>query len=473
MSWILLYTTSEWIIRLVMLPVITSGRKPNTAMAWLLVVFFLPWLGLVLFLVFGTRRLSTRRRQRSAECFERLEREAKRFVDDPNIVHPDLGPQLDPTVRMAERLGSLPILGGNRADFLADTQEVIDRIIADIDQARDNVHLLFYIFSDDETGDRVIEALGRAAGRGVKCRLLVDSVGSWKSIRSLIAKTKARNIELHEMLPVGVFRRRIARIDLRNHRKLAIIDGRIAYVGSQNIVNADYGHKNLAWHDLMVRLTGPITIELQAVFATDWYLESDKMLGGPSVFSEPELTGDVSAQTLPSGPIFPVENYQRLVVSAIHGAQQRVIITTPYFVPDEPLLQAIQIAVWRGVQVDLIVPKRCDQLIVGAAARAYYQDVLDAGASMHLHTQGLLHSKTMTVDDSIALIGSSNFDIRSFAINFELNMLLYGPAVTRRLRAQQLEYLADAIELDSTKWQQRSGTVKLIDNIARLMSPLL
>ncbi len=168
-----------------------------------------------------------------------------------------------------------------------------------------------------------------------------------------------------------------------------------------------------------------------------------------------------------------MENYQRLVVSAIHGAQQRVIITTPYFVPDEPLLQAIQIAVWRGVDIDLIVPKRCDQLIVGAAARAYYQDVLDAGARMHLHTKGLLHSKTMTVDDSIALIGSSNFDIRSFAINFELNMLLYGPEVTQRLRSLQLNYLSDSIELDAGQWQQRSRAARLVDNMARLLSPLL
>lgn len=473
MSWILLYTTSEWAIRLIMLPIITSRRRPDTAMAWLLVVFFLPWPGLVLFLTFGSNRLSPRRKQKSAECFRRLEQEGQRFVGDPNIVHPKLTPQLDSTVRMAEQLGSLPILGGNRVEFLADTQLVIDRLIADIDRAENHVHLLFYIFSDDDTGKQVMDALGRAEARGVQCRLLVDSVGSWRSIRSLAAKSKALGIEMYEMLPVGVFRRRIARFDLRNHRKLAVIDGRIAYTGSQNIVNADYGRKNMAWHDMMVRLTGPISIELQAVFVTDWYLESGQMLGGNAVFASPELDGSVAAQTLPSGPIFPVENYQRLVVSAIHGAQQRVIITTPYFVPDEPLLQAIQIAVWRGVQVDLIVPQRCDQRIVGAAARAYYQDVLDAGAHMHLHTQGLLHSKTMTVDNSIALIGSSNFDIRSFAINFEINMLLYGADVTERLRHQQLKYLGDSIELSAEEWQQRSRSARIVDNMARLMSPLL
>ena len=307
----------------------------------------------------------------------------------------------------------------------------------------------------------------------MKCRVLVDDVGSRKPLRSLWAKMKAKNIELRTMLPVGIFRRSMARIDVRNHRKLAVIDGHIAYAGSQNIVDASYGHKDLAWHDMMVRLTGPITLELQAIFVTDWHQESQEVLTGPDIFVRPELTGNVPAQTLPSGPAFNVESYQRLVVGAIYDAQRRVIITTPYFVPDEPLLQAIQMAVLRGVQVDLIVPKRCDQIIVGAAARAYYDDVLEAGAHLYLHTKGLLHSKTMTVDESVALIGSSNFDTRSFAINFELNMLLYGVDVTTRLRACQLRYLHDAIKLDPQEWSRRPATRRLLDNMARLMSPLL
>ena len=268
----------------------------------------------------------------------------------------------------------------------------------------------------------------------------------------------SQGIEIHPALPVGILRRRMARIDMRNHRKLAVIDGAIAYAGSQNIVNADYGHKDLAWHDIMARMTGPITMELQAIFVADWHQETLEILTGPDIFVDPVLTGDVPAQILPSGPIFPVENYQRLVVNALHSARRRAIITTPYFVPDEPLLQAIQIAVWRGVTIDLIVPERCDQKVVGAAARAYYEDVLDAGANLYLYTAGLLHAKTITIDDSIALIGSSNFDIRSFEINFELSILLYGADVTRRLREQQLNYLRNASPLDITQWRQRSST---------------
>jgi cardiolipin synthase len=473
MTWYLAYYLSEWLIRLVMLPIVASRHKPAAAMSWLLLVFFLPWVGLAIYLAFGTLRLPYLRRRRIGEISTKLEAESRRFRGDVNIVRPDLGPKLASTVRIAEQLGKFPILGGNEAVFLADTQRVIDRLIEDIDQARHHVHLLFYIFWDDETGLRVIEALGRAVQRGVTCRVLVDAVGSRRPYRGLAAQLTARGIHFHAMLPVGIFRRKMARVDLRNHRKLAIIDGQIAYTGSQNIVNASYGHKDLAWHDMMVRLTGPITLELQAIFVTDWHQESQEVLTGPEIFVSPELTGSVPAQTLPSGPTFPVENYQRLVVGAIYDARQRVIITTPYFVPDEPLLQAIQLAAWRGVQVDLIVPQRCDQILVGAAGRAYYNDVLQAGANLYLHTKGLLHSKTMTVDESLALIGSSNFDIRSFAINFELNMLLYGADVTRRLRDEQLKYLCDSQRLDARQWRQRPALRRLWDNMIRLLSPLL
>ncbi len=476
MSWILLFSLSEWIIRLVMLPVVTSRRRPNTAMAWLLLIFFIPWAGLVLFLIIGTRRFPRSRRLQLRHTVSQIEKATERFADDPNIVHPQLNPQLDSTVRMAEQLGLLPILGGNKIEFLADTQQAIDRLIADIDSAKHHAHLLFYIFSDDATGRSVMDALGRASERGVTCRLLVDSVGSWKSLRSLTALATERGVELHEMLPVSIYhrvRRRMARIDLRNHRKLAVIDGQIGYAGSQNIVDANYGHKDMAWIDLMARMTGPICLELQTIFIVDWNQESNELLTGPDILVSPTLVGDTPVQTLPSGPSFPVQNYQRLVVSAIHAAQRRVIITTPYLVPDEPLLQAMQVAVLRGVDVDVIVPRKGDQIIVAAAARAYYQDILDAGVHLYLHGQGLLHSKTMTVDDSIALLGSSNFDIRSFAINFELNMLLYGPEVTQRLRGLQLHYMAQSERLDARQWRRRPRSRQIVDNMARLMSPLL
>lgn len=471
--WPLLYYASEWAIRLVMLVVVPRRRRPVSSTAWLLIIFFQPWAGLGLFLLLGGSRLRRRRIGRHARLLAKLRTVSRRFENHPHVVRPDLGPHPMGVVALAERLGHMPILGGNDMVLLSGTAEVIDRLIADIDTAGDHVHLLFYIYADDETGRRVADALARAAGRGVTCRVLVDAVGSRGMFRRLGPKMVEQGIEVKEALPVGLFRALMARIDLRNHRKLAIIDGRAAYTGSQNIINADYGHRDMAWHDLTTRLTGPAVLELQAVFIEDWYFETDEVLDGEGIFPPPRVTGPTPVQTLPSGPNYPTENYQRMVVDALHAAREHVIVTTPYFVPDEAFLQAVQTAVLRGVEVEIVVPRRTDHPLVDAASHAYYDDLFDAGARIHVYRQGMLHAKTMSIDDAIALIGSSNFDIRSFSLNFEINLLLYGRDVTCILRARQNRYIAGSVELTPQEWARRPKIRKVLQNIAKLLSPVL
>ncbi len=468
-----LYDLSEWVICLVMLVVVTRRRQPSSAMAWLLVIFFLPWVGLVLYLLIGEHRLPRRRTRRHARLLRELKALDRRSEGRPSVVRPQLGPDAMAAVTLAERLGSMPILGGNDVELMTRTEDVIDRLIADVDAAEHHVHLLFYIYADDETGRRVAEALGRAVERGVKCRVLVDSVGSARMLKRLAPKMLARGVELHETLRVGIFRRRMARIDMRNHRKLAVIDGRIAYTGSQNIANADYGHKDLAWHDMMARLTGPAVLELQAVFMSDWSFDTGEILDGEDVFPDPPLAGSIPVQTLPSGPSYPTENYQRMVVAALHAAREHVILTTPYFVPDEPFMQALEVAVLRGVEVELIVPKRTDRWLVAAASRAYYTALLEAGVKLHLYQSGLLHSKTMSIDHALAFLGTSNFDIRSFTLNFEVNLLLYDADVTERLRAEQRRYIEDSVQMTRQEWRNRPAAQKVFENIAKLLSPLL
>lgn len=469
-----LYYASEWVIRAVMLVVVVSRRRqPSSAMAWLLVIFSVPWLGLVLYLLVGENRLPRRRTEQHARILEELKPVGRRFEDHPSASCTMLGPQARATVTLAERLGYMPILSGNAVELMTSTDDVIDRLIADVDAAEHHAHLLFYIYADDETGRRVADALVRAARRGVKCRVLVDSVGSARMFKRLGPRMTEEGVELHEMLPVGIFRRRVARMDLRNHRKLAVIDGRIAYTGSQNIVNADYGHRDLAWHDMMARLTGPAVLELQAVFVADWYFDTDEILNGDDVFPEPPIAGKIPVQTLPSGPTYPTENYQRMVVAALHDAREHVILTTPYFVPDEPFVQALQTAVLSGVEVELIVPRRSDRWLVTLASRAYYGELLDAGVKLHLYDAGLLHSKTMSIDDTVAFLATGNFDIRSFALNFEVNLLLYEADVTERLRAEQRRYIADSVRLTRAQWRKRPVLQKLLEKLAKLLSPLL
>ncbi len=464
---------SEWVLRIVMLLVVTRRREPASAMAWLLVIFFIPWVGLILYWLVGENRLPRKRIEAREHARDRLREVASRFEGHPNVVRPELVPEASVAVALAERLGDMPILGGNAATLITDTDELIDRLIADIDAARNHVHLLFYIYASDATGRRVAEALRRAAGRGVACRVLVDAVGSRRMLKRLAPELIGHGVEVCAALPVGLFRRRMARIDLRNHRKIAVIDGRVGYAGSQNIVAADYGHKDLAWDDMMVRITGPSVLELQAVFLIDWHSESGAFPDDDGIFPVPEVTGAVPVQAIPSGPTFATKNFQRLVVAALYTARQHVIITPPYFVPDQPLMQALEVAVLRGVRVDLIVPRRSDQRIVGAASRAYYDDVLDAGVHLHLYDRGLLHAKTISIDDSFAIIGSDNLDIRSFELNFEISLLFYCREVAEQLRARQQEYLEGSFELTAERWAQNPVWKRLVYDVAKLMSPLV
>ncbi|MBI1371228.1 MAG: cardiolipin synthase [Phycisphaera sp.] len=469
----LLFIASEWIIRLVMLPVVMRRRSPTTAMAWLLVIYFEPFVGLALFMLVGRHGLPRRRVQRHIQALEDL-REAHQSRDAASN---DTPPELDTAqlgvVRLAEQLGEMHVHGGNDVTLLTDTQNVIDAMIADIDAAERHVHILMYIFENDRTGEAVGAALIRAVQRGVACRVIADAVGSWHTFPSLFQQLRSEGVDVVAALPVHPFRRKLARIDLRNHRKLVVIDGRIAYTGSQNIVDPTYGSRDLVWHDATLRMTGPIVPDVQMVFVEDWYYETGKPLDPAQVFVDATATGRTPVQCLPSGPSYSQTSYQRLIVAALHNATDRVIITSPYVAPDESLLVALQVAVLRGVRVDLIVPRRSDQRIAGTVGRAYYDDMLSAGVNVYLHRDGLLHAKIISVDESFSMLGSGNFDIRSFYLNFELSMLLYGPAITAAIRRQQEQYIEQSTQLTAEEWSQRPLSRRIAESFARLVSPLV
>ncbi len=473
--WTWCFVASEWTIRIVMLLIVPVRRPPATARTWLLLILLEPWLGLVLFWFFGSNRLPRWRREMLARQPHAFADLRHRLEGHPNITHPRLTEELKGAVRLAENLGQLPILGGNAVDFLGNYQTTIDRLVNDIDAAQHTVHLLFYIFAVDATSERVIAALARAAQRGVKCRVLVDSLASRRYLGALAKRLCPASVRLEESLPVGFWRLvrwRMARIDLRNHRKIAVIDGRIGYVGSQNIVDPKFV-EGLSYDELMARITGPVVLELQYVFAGDWFVETEEVLDGPDVFPDPELTGDAAAQALPSGPGLSTETNQRLFVSLIHGARKKVVVTTPYFVPDVPMLQAMQTAVMRGVEVHLIVSEKADQFLVSSAQRSYYSEMLEDGIRIHLYRRHFLHAKHMSIDDEVALIGSSNMDIRSFELNNEIVVLFYGDGVARRLHLEEERYLRNCRTLELKEWEQRSRWRRVGEALARQLSPLL
>jgi cardiolipin synthase len=470
--WAWIFFLGEWAIRLAMLAVVPFRRTPAAAKGWLLLIFFEPWVGLLIYVLIGRAKLTRSQRAQLARLPGAMAGVVRRLTSDPNVFHPEVGPALSRAVTLAENLGGMPILGGNAVELLTDYDGIIARLVADIDRAQHHAHLLFYIFADDRATAPVIEALGRAAARGVRCRVLADAIGSRPGLRTLRPKLTALGVEVRAMLPVRLWPWKKARLDLRNHRKIAVLDGRVGYTGSQNLVAAAF-KEGITYEELVVRVTGPVVLDLQYVFATDWFLESGEVLDGEAEFPSPAIAGGVPAQALASGPAFPTQNNQRLIVALVHGAGKRVVLTTPYFIPDEPLLQAMQTAVLRGVDVHLVVSDKADQLFVSLAQKSYYEELLEAGVHIHLYRKNFLHAKHLSIDDAVALIGTSNLDIRSFALNAEVMLMIYDSGVTAQLAAEQERYFANSRLLTLADWERRSFASKLAQNLARLLSPLL
>ncbi len=471
-SWASLYLISEWIIRLSMLFVIPFRRTPEAAKGWLLFGFFLPWPALVLYLLIGRPEYPKWRRMQFARLPHVLKDEVARVRNLRARQEPDLPFNLTQAARLIQNLGHFPVVNGNGAELLSQYDETLDRIVADIDAATSHVHLLFYIFAYDASGKKVIAALKRAVERGVTCRVLIDALGSHRWSSSVMAALSDAGVSAHLMLPLRLLRRRSTRADLRNHRKIAVIDGRVGYIGSQNIVDADFNPR-VTNKELMVRVSGPAVLELQVVFVSDWFLETEQVLKEPDLFPEPVKGGDVVAQVLPSGPDYRGAGVERVVEALIHGARERIVITTPYFVPSETLLHALETAVLRGVEVHLVLSKPVDQILVSLAQRSYYRELLDAGISIHLYRDKLLHAKHMSIDQDLSLIGSSNMDMRSFLLNSEISLILFDPGLTSQLQAEQARYFASSDLLVETTWKARPRARKVAENIARLLTPLL
>jgi cardiolipin synthase len=459
------YYLSEWLIRLAMLAIVPFRRNPAATRSWLLLIFFLPVPGLLLFLAIGTPRFPKWRATRFAALAPFFSDLAGRLV----LTAPDPARAGGDVAALAGRLGRLPAIGGNTVVFLDDYDDTIDRLVADIDAARLHVRLLVYIFADDDTGQKVIAALGRAVARGIPCHALIDPVGSRPWLRGAVRGLAAAGVEIRTALPFRLLRARTRR-DMRNHRKLFLIDGAIGYVGSQNIVAKDF-RPGITNRELVVRVTGPAVAGMTAIFLSDWYLETERLLDRNPVI--PDATGTATLQVLPSGADYPVEGFRTLLVWQIHQARRRVVIVTPYLIPDEGLLGALRTAVLRGVEIDLVVSAVADQMLVSLAQSSYYGELMASGVRIHRYRDDLLHAKNVCIDDAIAIVGSSNVDIRSFQLNEEVSLLLFDPESIAALRRIQDGYLAASDEVSRDAWRGRGPLRKLAENGARLVSPLL
>ena len=456
-------TGIEWLIRIAMVVRIPLKRTPEATRSWLLLILFAPIPGLLLYLAIGRPKFPAWRMERAMGLIPFFVTLADRL----GAAAPARA-ELPPVQALAERLGRLPAVRGNRIEYSEDYDGTVARLIEDIDGARAHVRLLVYIFADDDVGRSVIAALARARRRGLPVHVLVDPVGSYRWATRTLALLRQADVEAQLALPFRLLRGRTRR-DMRNHRKLFLIDGRIGWAGSQNIVSKDF-RRGVVNRELVARCEGPIVAEMSAVFLADWYLETQDMLGEPEI---PPAAGDATAQLLPSGADFPLEGFETLLIWQIHEACERVVIVTPYLIPDEDLIGAMRSAAARGVTVDLVVSKVVDQPIVHLAQCSYYDDLLVSGVRLHAYRDFLLHAKSVSVDGRLGVVGSSNVDIRSFQLNEEVSLIVYDKPEIDRLDTIQQAYLANSDTIELERWRRRSRLRVMAENAARLVSPLL
>lgn len=453
-------------------------REPASRIAWVVVVVAVPLLGILAYLLLGETCIGRRRVGRLRESIARLPVWADIAAMDMMPSREGLPQGYQHLFQAGKTVNGFDPVGGNQAYLLPDSNASIDSIVADIDAAKEHIHLLFYIWLQDNNGCKVVEALKRAAARGVTCRAMADCLGSRGMVSSEHWQTMHEaGVLLARSLPIGnpLLRLMKGRIDLRNHRKIVVIDNHITYCGSQNCADPEFHVKAkfAPWVDVMIRFEGPIARQNQYLFASDWMAETTEDIS--ALLREPisSMQSELTAQVIGTGPTIRYSAMPEMFETLIYSARHELVITTPYYVPDESMQAALCSSARRGVDTTIIFPAKNDSWIVGAASRSYYADLLAAGVRIFEFEGGLLHTKSLTLDGDITLIGSANMDRRSFELNYENNILFYDQALTKDMRQRQESYLASSSPVtvdmvESWSWQRR-----LCNNAIAMFGPVL
>ncbi|MDY6051766.1 MAG: cardiolipin synthase [Rothia sp. (in: high G+C Gram-positive bacteria)] len=473
------------LIRILVLCWLPYNRKPVVALGWLMAIFFLPFVGLIAFLVFGSNLVPKHRRERQSEMNKTIKKSIQ--GDDAILGDPVLPEPARVAAHLNYKLGALPLVGGNEFELRHDNNAALKELAEKIDQAQRYVHFEFYITALDSTTEPLWDSLIRAHQRGVAVHVLIDHIGSRKYPRwkKLQRKLDTAGVPWRLMLPLKPWKGQWQRPDLRNHRKIVVIDGDLAFSGSQNAIDCTYNlkaniKKCLEWKDLSFFCTGPVVHELNAVFVSDWYAETKELLlheidANMEAHEDPEQESQRPlAQIVPSGPGFETENNLRLINHLIYNAEERIIICSPYFLPEETLLQALTNMALSGIDVTLIVCEKGDQILPIMGQRSYYEQLLRSGVKIQEYPgPTVLHSKFMIVDEEITFIGSSNMDPRSFALNFEVSTFVVSKSMVQELDDVAQDYISQCKRLEYNDWVKRPLHQKIAENICRLWSSLL
>jgi cardiolipin synthase A/B len=453
--------------------VLTKRRNTASSVAWILAIILLPYLGGVLYLFFGINRVDRRARQRAA-----IERDIDQQLPNLDAYGFDLHLRLNEQQAGLARLvhsgcGTLPT-DCNTVEVISDTNVALRRIEEAIMAACESIHLEYYIWRADKTGTRVRDMLIERARAGVSVRFLYDGIGSMFLGRRFLRPMRDVGIVVAPFLPGATFRERWS-LNLRSHRKIVVVDGTTGFTGGMNVGDEYLGrNKQLGyWRDTHLKLSGPAVLQLQRVFAEDWYYATNEELTQPERFPDPSCQGDVVAQIVSGGPSGEMRTFHALMFTAINEARERITLATSYFVPTDALQMALETAARRGVHVRLLLAGRAAHKWTVLAGRAFYESLLQAGVEIHEYRRGILHSKTMTIDGNWSLIGTANFDSRSMLLNFEVGVAVYDPRIAKALEHQYRDDMQHARQIRLDTWERRGSSSVFVENLCRLFAPVM
>ncbi len=462
----------------VTLRVVLKRRAVSVSLAWLMIIYIIPVFGIICYFLFGELNLGKKRAERAKQMFTPYGEWFNQLHDCQAHLPELMSPQITKIDDLCNHRMSIPALCGNTLSLQRFPNEILRSIIKDIDNSNHHIRAVFYIWHNGGLVDAVGNALIRAAKRGVEIQILLDSAGSYRFFKShWIQMMELEGIRVIQALGVSPWRLFLRRLDLRQHRKIIVIDDNVAYTGSMNMVDPAFFKQNAGigqWVDVMVRITGPTVNILSAIHAWDWEVETgDRQL---PTLPECIIASEDKAlpiQVVPSGPGMPENLIQQVLTLAINQATKSVSITTPYFVPSDELLEEFRMTAQRGVTVELIIPKKNDSLMVQWASRAYYDELLDAGVRIYEFDGGLLHTKSVVVDGLYCLVGTVNIDMRSLWLNFELTLAVDNRDFTLEMVELLESYKALSTRVDKAQWNGRSMRYRFLERVFYLFSPLL
>ncbi|WP_430811488.1 MULTISPECIES: cardiolipin synthase [unclassified Carboxylicivirga] len=458
--------------------VMLENRSPLKAIPWMLVLLFVPVLGVVFFVFFGQNlrkeKIIRRKGLKNHDLISDIAHAQSHKIAEGSLEGMEGMDNNKKLIQLFLKNSSSILTIGNGVEVLNNGNETFPAIIKALKAARHSIHLQYYIFDQDKIGTEIINILKSKASEGVEVRLIVDDVGSWELKRPFFKMLKSHGIEAYSFLTVR-FPSLTSKVNYRNHRKIVVVDGEVGFVGGLNVAdryisgNPSYG----IWRDMHLRITGDAVNALQSVFFVDWYFVSQEEIAGPQYFPHKKPIGNSPVQIVTSGPDSDWPGIMMGYHQAIAGAKKYVYIETPYFMPGESILTALKASAMGGVDVRIIIPEKSDAYFTALCSKSYIKEMMSSGVKFYFYQPGFLHSKMMVVDDEVCTIGTTNMDFRSFEQNYEVNAFIYDEQKAKEVKTYFMDDLSQSVIVDPDEWHNRARWQKAKESFARLFSPLL